>query len=139
MNDKELLMNVYSIFGKEGFKRLAQILNSKCVRDIDLKGNDCEGNPIDIDINYCIECTIQSVEEEFLRRSIKQQLSANMLMIVNIVDFNPNVRIAPEHLNIKVEEYYTLMEDMNEMNERDLDHLKKLVREDYEYLSSLDI
>ena len=139
MDDKELLMNAYRIYGAEGLRRLAKILNYKCMKELKLKYGDCMRSPADVDTDYCIECTIRCIEEECLRRNIKSQLSSNMLIMVNIVDFNPNVKIETDRLNIQIEEYYSLMNDINEMNEKDLNNLKRLVNEDYEYLSSLDI
>ena len=139
MDDRELLMNAYRIYGAEGLRRLAKILNNKCMKELGLKYGDCMRSPVDVDTDYCIECTIRCIEEECLRRNIKSQLSSNMLIMVNIVDFNPNVKIETDRLNIQIEEYYSLMNDINEMNEKDLNNLKRLVNEDYEYLSSLDI
>lgn len=139
MDDRELLMNAYRIYGAEGLRRLAKILNNKCMKELGLKYGDCMRSPVDVDKNYCIDCIIRCIEEECLRRNIKSQLSSNMLIMVNIVDFNPNVKIETDRLNIQIEEYYSLMNDINEMNEKDLNNLKRLVNEDYEYLSSLDI
>lgn len=139
MNDKELLMNAYTIYGEEGLRRLAHTLNNKCMKELRLKYGDCMRSPADVDKDYCIDCIIRCTEEECLRRNIKSQLSSNMFIMVNIVDFNPNVKIETDRLNIQIEEYYSLIKDMNEMNEKDLNNLKRLADEDYKYLSSLDI
>ena len=139
MDNKELLMNAYTIYGEEGLRRLAYILNNKCMKELGLKYGDCMRSPVDVDKNYCIDCIIRCIEEECLRRNIKSQLSSNMLIMVNIVDFNPNVKIETDKLNIQIDKYYNLMNDINEMNEKDLNNLKRLANEDYEYLSSLDI
>ena len=101
MDDRELLMNAYRIYGAEGLRRLAKILNNKCMKELGLKYGDCMRSPIDIDKDYCIECTIRCIEEECLRRSVKSQLSSNMLIMVNIVDFNPNVKIETDRLKWK--------------------------------------